>query len=58
MEADKRQGGKGCSVYEGCSRVMGDRVKRMEGGKGDQPEPGLRHHERNAKSTVEESIRL
>jgi hypothetical protein len=44
-------------VYEGCNRVMG--IERQEWREeAESPEPGLRHHERNAKSTVEESIRL
>ena len=57
LNGSKRQGSEGATEDEGCNRMMEGQVKRMEGGNGIN-RAILRHHERNAKSIVEESSRL
>jgi hypothetical protein len=54
------EGVSGAKVDEGCSRVMEDRAKWMEGEMETTKRPTSHelHHERNAKSTTEESSYL
>jgi hypothetical protein len=56
-EGMKDKGVRAQEVDEGCSRVMEDRAKWMEGKKGINRARSL-HHGSNAKSTAEESSYL
>ena len=53
VNGTKGQGSEDAKVDEGCSRVMKDRAKWMEGKKGVSRTISL-HHGGNAKSTTEE----
>ena len=57
LNGSKRQGSEGVVEDEGCSRVMEDQAKWMEGKNGVNRDRSL-HHGGNAKSTVEESSYL